>query len=56
MAETLAVVVYQLAQVCQVVNHMDASTPIQLGRFEQPEVESAKVAQRHGEFEDVLLE
>ena len=40
----------QFVECVEVVEHVDASTPIQMRRLEQPEVEGVEVAQRHGEL------
>ena len=53
--ESLAVIIYQLSQICQVIDNVDATSSVQLCWLEKPEVESTEVTQRHGKLEDVLL-
>ena len=54
--ESLAVIIYQLSQICQVINNVDATSSVQLCWLEEPEVESTEVTQWHGKLEDVLLQ
>ena len=54
--ESLAVIIYQLSQICQVIDNVDATSSVQLGWLEKPEVESTEVTQRHGKLEDMLLQ
>ena len=54
--EPFAVLGHEVLKRLQIIYYVDASTPVELSRLQEPQVVTREVAERHTVLQDVLLQ